>query len=578
MLSRIYEDLPNVIDLAECIHRNHGEILRLWGEIADQATSARGLSHPAFLNMIGAYLSALAPTANSGDTERQLLLEQHLSSRLRQGFDLSEILGELSLLGHCVSQVLAGSTRSDRPEPVQIHQFYARLQRDAALVTSVFRMHMLEDEQREKRFRRLIREVAEQALQPSARPLGERYDEVLTLVMQSTQALSASLLLLGPQRRRLRVSASVGLGREQMQTALSETQLLKSSQDFLHDPVPELEIGEPLRAAGIHSMLAAPLAPHSSRPLGVLLIGIGEQRGFTPRERRHLEALAEQVSFHLESARLFTNLTDTISDLHRERGVRELCVAVLAHDLRGPLATAKMAAHLMGKPVLLEPGELEDLNVTVNENVDRMDRLIQDLLDVSLVKSGKPMPLKLGACDLGRLATEVAEELRPLNGSNPLELHCESRVIGLWSQDSLRRVIWNLVSNASKYGLHGAPITITVERTDGGGRLSVHNQGKAISAVEQANLFSPFERTQEAQDSGKKGWGLGLAMVHACIEAHGGQVGVQSDSDRGTTFYFELPYEFRSSSDQFEESSPAAPIPSADRRHGAIASARLHTP
>lgn len=545
-----------MIDLAESISRNHHEILCLWVEIADRAQSARGLSHPAFLNMIGVYLSALA-TGPDEESERQALLEQHLSIRLRQGFELAEILGEVSLLGHCVAQIWATAAPEERPEPEQTHQFYARLQRDAALVTSVFRHHMLEDEQREKRFRRLIREVAERARQPFAPPLAECYNEILNLVMQSTNAQSASLLLVSEKGAPLWVAASVGLGRNQMQGALTGT-LLASSTEFLSDPVREVEVSRALQQAGVNSLLSAPLAPHSSQALGVLVIGSEEEGAFTPRERRHLEALAEQVSFHLESARLFANLTATIEDLKREREVRELFVAVLAHDLRGPLAASKLAAHLMSRPEALEAGELDELSLTVNRNVDRMDRLIQDLLDVSLVKAGQALPLQLAECDLGQLATEVVDELRPLC-DGPFQLHCQPRVVGIWSQDSLRRAMWNLISNAAKYGRPGAPITVTVERAGSGGVFLVHNEGTPISAADQANLFAPYSRTQTAQQSGKQGWGLGLALVHASVEAHGGVAGVCSQPGMGTTFYFELPYELHSESDQVESGEDSSP-------------------
>lgn len=537
-----------MIDLAESISRNHQEILRLWVEVADRAQSARGLSHPAFLNMMGVYLSALA-TGSASESERQLLLEQHLSIRLRQGFELAEILGEIALLGHCVAQVWATASPEDRPEPDQTHQLYARLQRDAALVTSVFRDHMLEDEQSEKRFRRLIRQVAEQALQPSARPFCERYHEILTLVMQSTHSQSASLLLLDAEGDRLWVAASVGLGRKEMQGALTGTLLARPAEEFLRDPVREVEVGPALRQAGIYTLLSAPLAPHSLNAVGVLVIGSDGEGSFTARERRHLEALAEQVSFHLESARLFANSKATIDDLQRERELRELFVAVLAHDLRGPLAASKLAAQLMARPETLLAGELDELSLTVNRNVDGMDRLIQDLLDVSRVKAGQPLPLQLAPCDLGQLAAQVVDELRPLCPGS-FQVHCQEQVMGIWSQDSLRRAIWNLISNAVKYGRPGAAITVTVESAGSGGRFLVHNEGRAISQADQANLFAPFSRSQEAQKSGKQGWGLGLAMVHACIEAHGGVAGVCSQAGMGTTFYFELPYEFRSTSDQ----------------------------
>ena len=89
------------------------------------------------------------------------------------------------------------------------------------------------------------------------------------------------------------------------------------------------------------------------------------------------------------------------------------------------------------------------------------------------------------------------------------------------------------------------PVTITVERTDGGVEASVHNHGSLLSREDQAHLFEPFARTRSAQTGSARGWGLGLTLVHGCAEAHGGRVRVDSDAETGTTFTLELPLDAR---------------------------------
>lgn len=526
--------------MTQSILDNREKILALWTESAEQAASARGLTPLAFRNMIAQYLAALANPPGQGDEDRQLLLEQHLSTRLRQGFELAEILREISLLGESVAQLWANSIPAERPDPVEVHRFFARLQRDAALVSDVFTRHMLEDEQREKRFRRSIRSLADNAMLPGSPPLQERYPEILQLIMEAMGAQSATLLMADAGGQRLEVAAAVGAGEEQMHTLAQAPNLPwppEEVPDCGHaDTVREVEVSELFCQGGIHSLLCSPLGPNGV-PLGLLVIGTLEKRPFSARERRCLEGLSEQLTFHLDSARILADLSTTIQELHRERGLRELFVAVLAHDLRGPLTAAKVAAHLLARADDLVPSERGQLEQTVDRNINQMDRMIQDLLDVSRLRAGQQPALPLAPCDLGRLVTEVVQEMRGLY-SNPFVFRTSPEVVGLWSDQQVRRSVWNLASNAAKYGTVDAPITLEVTRTDQGARVSVHNLGPAIAEAEQKQLFLPFSRTENGQ---AQGWGLGLASVRACAEAHGGKVSLSSHSTGGTTFFLDLP-------------------------------------
>lgn len=115
----------------------------------------------------------------------------------------------------------------------------------------------------------------------------------------------------------------------------------------------------------------------------------------------------------------------------------------------------------------------------------------------------------------------------------------------MWDGEELRRALWNLGTNAVKYGAPDKPITITLKRSDSGARISVHNYGSVIAPEDRANLFDPFARTREAQTKGQTGWGLGLTLVRGCAEAHGGKVSIESDAAIGTTFTIHLPPDSR---------------------------------
>jgi signal transduction histidine kinase len=104
----------------------------------------------------------------------------------------------------------------------------------------------------------------------------------------------------------------------------------------------------------------------------------------------------------------------------------------------------------------------------------------------------------------------------------------------------MRQALHNLVDNAIKYGQPQMPITVRVLETHGRLVISVHNFGDAIPAAEQLTLFTPYRRAPNAARSGKAGWGLGLTLVQAIAEAHGGSVAVESTPEDGTTFSIDV--------------------------------------
>ncbi len=218
-------------------------------------------------------------------------------------------------------------------------------------------------------------------------------------------------------------------------------------------------------------------------------------------------------------------------------------MSVLAHDLRGPLSAAKMSSQiLMQHPERLD--ERRDLAMKIARNIDRTDRMIRDLLDANRIRAGQRLPLRIDECDLGAVAREVFEELLATYGER-FVLEAEDHVLGFWSADEIRRALWNLATNAVKYGAEDKPITLTVKRTAQGAQASLHNWGTPISPEDQKLLFRPFSRTQAAQAGAQRGWGLGLTLVHGCSVAHGGRVYVESSRASGTTFTLELPRDAR---------------------------------
>jgi signal transduction histidine kinase len=176
---------------------------------------------------------------------------------------------------------------------------------------------------------------------------------------------------------------------------------------------------------------------------------------------------------------------------------------------------------------------------------DRVDHMIHDLLDANRIRAGERLPLRLATCDLVNLARRAVEEATTTYGDRFAVETGADAVFGIWSEDELYRALWNLITNAVKYGAAAQTITIAVHRRGPHAELSVSNIGAPIPSTEQAHIFDAYARARAADAGDLPGWGLGLTLVRGAAEAHGGRVTLTSDQRSGTTFTIELPLDAR---------------------------------
>jgi len=541
--------------VSEFIERNNAEIMRCWLEQARSLASARGLAEPALQNTLPRYLESLS---TPGDEERRERVESHFATRLRQGFLVTEIVQELALLGRCIAHTWTASPPEERPEPADLDWLRDELHRASGRIVEMFVTHMREDEQIVKRYLRLLQDIATDALHGGA-ALRERLPEVLAIVQEALNAQSAAIMLLGGGE--LATAAAVGVAAPMRYTTALDAhsfaaEVARSDEaiSVRDTETTELELPEGWRHGGIRSLVGVQLLSVRGR-MGILYVGT-TGLPFAGRAVRRLEALAQHLAVHLENASLVAELGAKIDALHAERALREHFVSVLAHDLRGPLSTAQLSIQLVQQ----NPGLLQtrpDLATRVDRNLEQMDRMVRDLLDANRIRAGERVPLRLGECDLGPIAAQIAEDIRAQHGAL-IATEGEPHLRGIWSTDELRRALWNLVTNAVKYGAPERPITIGVHTVGEHARVTVHNWGAPIPPEDQPGLFEPFARARAATRSGRPGWGLGLALVRGCAEAHGGTVSLESSLETGTKFTLELPLDAR----PHQPADEGAPAPS----------------
>jgi signal transduction histidine kinase len=273
----------------------------------------------------------------------------------------------------------------------------------------------------------------------------------------------------------------------------------------------------------------------------VLVEVLEEDEPLTRPERETLHASIDEAAQKACSAYVLV-----------QAGFREQFVAVLAHDLRGPLSAAKASASL----ILRKPSD-QDVprwSARIVESVDRADRMVQDLLDAMRAQTGAPLDVQFSECDIVDVAREAIDHLRTVYGDR-FVLVAPAPVRGHFGVDPMRRAIENLAINAVKYGAARRPITVTVKALHERVFILVHNEGPHIPAEQQETLFRAFQRLT-GDGGSQRGWGLGLAQVRAAAEAHGGSIAVDSLPELGTTFTIDVPVDGRLGSKTRKPGSP----------------------
>ncbi|WP_437929370.1 AAA family ATPase [Sorangium sp. So ce291] len=298
---------------------------------------------------------------------------------------------------------------------------------------------------------------------------------------------------------------------------------------------PELA-GDPYFAdGGSTSILVLPIRRKEAR-LGVVYLENKLTTYAFTRDRVHvLELLSDQIAIALENARLYR-------EAQRAVRVRDEFLSVASHELRTPVTSLRL-----GLQALLRRGDhgseerLARALHRIDRQVQRLMRLVDDLLDVSQLHTGR-LELHVEPVDLAEAVDEVLERLggRIAQSGSPVSVRAEPCVVGSWDRSRLEQVISNLLDNALKFG-GGEPIEITVARRGGTAELVVHDQGIGIPAERLPHVFERFERAVSSRHFG--GLGLGLHVVKSIVEALGGAVRAESRPGEGSRFTVELPCE-----------------------------------
>lgn len=230
--------------------------------------------------------------------------------------------------------------------------------------------------------------------------------------------------------------------------------------------------------------------------------------------------------------------------LKRLNNLQKIFLNVTSHELRTPMAAIKGYADLL---LLGTLGELNDeqkeaLNV-IRRNIDRLDNLIKDILDISRLESGT-LSIQPIRCDLREIVAEVLATMKFTTETK--NIHIESKIDenlpSIYAdRDRIKQVLINLLGNAIKFSKIGSRVILSVKKEGDYVIVAVKDFGRGIPKNKQKKIFEPFYQVDSGMDRKFGGVGLGLAITRGIVAAHGGEITVESEVDKGSTFYVKLP-------------------------------------
>ncbi len=245
----------------------------------------------------------------------------------------------------------------------------------------------------------------------------------------------------------------------------------------------------------------------------------------------------EARDFHLECA---AEAEERLKELNK---LKDTYLGIAAHDLRNPLSSIRGMSQMLVE-MELDDGTKRSFLESIYRVSNQMLTLVNDLLDVSVIESGK-FDLRLTEENLSKLAKERAELVAGSAEKKQIKLTTDLQEVsnGLFDPDRMRQVIDNLLTNAIKFSPAGTTVDLACRQTKQTLEISVADQGPGIPSEDIDKLFGTFQKLSVQPTAGEKSTGLGLSIVKQIVNAHGGEITVDSKVGKGSVFTVRIPVE-----------------------------------
>jgi len=349
---------------------------------------------------------------------------------------------------------------------------------------------------------------------------------------------------------RLKVSYVDSLAGSSLGTIIQTRQprILNDLESYLHSK-PTSNSTRLIVEEGMRSSLTCPLIANG-KPLGFIFFTSGSPGAYTGAHVEVYLRIARQLSVMIEKAQLVSELAEQREayqaqnfELRKLDKLKNHFLGMTVHDLRNPLSYIQTVTSLLAKAEdRLKPEEKREFLKDIQLQVGHMLKLIDNILDITQIEAGH-LNLQLESVPIRSFLEELARRHNQLSHAKDIQVILEDTPNQPIKADPLRlrQVLDNLVSNAVKYSPPGSRVWVSCKDEKNTWQFRVKDEGPGIKPSERGKLFQEFSRLSARPTGNEKSTGLGLVIVKRIIEAHGGQVGVDTAREPGAEFWFTIP-------------------------------------
>src|SRR6266446_6050968 len=380
--------------------------------------------------------------------------------------------------------------------------------------------------------------------------MDELLAELLTRVREALNVDTVAILLLEPEGDELVAWAAKGL-EEEVDLGVRipvgagfAGKVAASRSPVIINDLDKADVLNPLfKKKGIKSLLGVPLLIEG-RVIGVMHVGRLTRYEFTEDDTRLLQLVADRIALAIDNARLFEEERTARLEAEAASRAKDEFLTTISHELRTPLTPIIGWIHMIRNGILPDKETIHGLSV-IEKNSYALKRLINDLLDMSAILSGK-MRMEELPVSLEQVLREAVETVRPMAAARNIEIgldfHDWQNEIVIGDRTRLVQVFWNLLHNAVKFSSPEGRVEVDAEANELGTIVRIQDAGQGIGADFLPHVFERFRQADGSKTRAHGGLGLGLALVKSFVEAHQGTVEAESAGvGAGSRFTVRLP-------------------------------------
>jgi PAS domain S-box-containing protein len=276
--------------------------------------------------------------------------------------------------------------------------------------------------------------------------------------------------------------------------------------------------------------------------LGCLLVLFSKEKHFEAVELSNIKVLVDQASITLYNLKLLETEAESRHEAERANEIKTRFLAMISHELRTPLTSIKgFTTTLLADDVTWDPDEQRDFIQTIQQETNRLQELIDHLLDLSRLEAGR-LPITPAPHSFHEIIEDALPQFHSLTTGRTLSFHLPADLPPVFvDARRIAQVLVNLVRNASTYSPKGTEISISASPRKSFVQVNVNDQGPGIPLAEHKRVFRAFQRGADAENIAAQGAGLGLAICKGLVEAQGGRIWIKKKTTPGATISFTIP-------------------------------------